>query len=281
MKNKFLHGDKTIKYHEENYPNTDYYDFLPRFEKATVDWNADELMDIIAKTGVQYIVVTAKHHDGVSLYPSEFGLYHTTRDYIKELENAARKRGIDFGLYYSMMEWTKEYSNGFKKVIPYVENIMIPQMKELIERYKPDILWLDGQGPHNELTWRIRKFLDWLFNESPVKDFVTVNDRLGKENTIVNDPKYKDRIIRNVADRYIPEGKEENWEHVNTISMSWGYARNQKDSDYKTPEEIEQLIDKVLNKGGRFLLNVGLRPDGTLDPREEIVLKELDFRKYL
>nr|QBK93401.1 MAG: alpha-L-fucosidase [Pithovirus LCPAC404] len=282
LKNTFLYKKKTVDYHAENYPGVDYHDFLQQFEEEVEQFDSEKLMDIIEKTGAQYIVITTKHHDGVSLYPSKYGRYHTTRDLIGEIAESARKRGIVFGLYYSLMEWTPDYSRGYKKVRHYITNVMIPQMKELVEKYKPRIFWTDGDWNHKPETWKTVEFLDWLFEESSVRDFVTINDRWGKKNTVSDDPKYKDRMVRNMGDRYIPERKEEQpWEHCTTVSQSWGYARNQKDTDYKTPRQLELLMGRVLKKGGRLLLNVGLRPDGTMDPKEQKALEGTNFKKCL
>lgn len=268
---------KTLDYHNKHYPSVDYYDFLPQFEQNAISFNADKLISMVKATGAQYIVVTVKHHDGVSLYPSKYGLYHTDRDFIGEIEVATRKRNIAFGVYYSLMEWTPIYSKGYKKVRPYVDDVMIPQMKEIIERYKPDIFWTDGDWQHTQETWKTESFLDWLFEESIVKDTVTINDRWGKNNTISSDERYAHRMVRNVSDRYVPEEKEDAWEHVNTIGLSWGYAKNQSYNDYKTVDLIEAIMKNVSSKGGRFMLNIGPQSSGDLDPREEEVLKELNF----
>ena len=58
---------------------------------------------------------------------------------------------------------------------------MIPQMKDLVNRYKPDILWTDGEWEHPSEVWKSTEFLAWLYNDSPVKNDIVVNDRWGKE----------------------------------------------------------------------------------------------------
>ena len=77
-----------------------------------------------------------------------------------------------------LYEW---YSPLYKSdVSKYVDNHMIPQMKDLVTSYKPDILWTDGEWDHPHEVWKSTEFLAWLYNESPVKDEVVVNDRWGK-----------------------------------------------------------------------------------------------------
>lgn len=270
------YGAETGEYHAREFWGFDYYDFIPMFEEESREWTARGLVDKIAGTGAKYLIVTAKHHDGVALYPSEHGLHHTTRDYIAEFAAAAKTAGLAFGLYYSLMEWTPLYSEGkkTKKIHDYVAETLLPQMKELVARYQPDILWADGDWQHSALTWRSCDFLDWLFAESPVKDTVITNDRWGKQRDSLL-AHYADRIVRTETDRYIPQSPEKQWEHVNTISASWGRAVNQLPEDYKSIAEIARLERTVKNLGGRLTLNVGPGPDGSLDPLEEQVLAQL------
>lgn len=54
---------------------------------------------------------------------------------------------------------------------------MLPQMYELVNKYEPEVLWVDGEWDHNSTFWKSTEFLAWLYNESPVKDTVVVNDR--------------------------------------------------------------------------------------------------------
>ena len=45
----------------------------------------------------------------------------------------------------------------------------MPELYELVKRYKPDIVWSDGVGVfQNKDTddyWRSKEFLAWLYNE--------------------------------------------------------------------------------------------------------------------
>lgn len=62
----------------------------------------------------------------------------------------------------------------------FVDNKIIPEMKELVQLYKPEVLWSDGDWEAEDSYWRSTEFLAWLYNESPVKDVIVVNDRWGK-----------------------------------------------------------------------------------------------------
>ena len=95
------------------------------------------------------------------------------------LANLSKPKVLHMGFYYSLYEWFNPlYTADFAK---YVDEHMIPQMKDLVSRYQPDILWTDGEWDHTSDEWKSKEFLCWLFNESAVKNQVVVNDRWGKE----------------------------------------------------------------------------------------------------
>lgn len=300
LKNTFLYKYDTRDYHNANYgpfPDSEsaikrYYDFIAEFEEASINWDPVSIVSKIKETGAKYIIITAKHHDGVCLYPSEYGMYHTKRDYIGELSKATRAAGLEFGIYYSLMEWASPpiapYSTGIKKVSAYINSVLIAQLKEVVTRYEPNILWADGHWHHSVSTWNTDKFLEWLFIlRDQSSGNLIINDRWGKDfseflDTLPTSQRdmYLSRIYKTGEDRLLKapcqaSGFSVLWEHVNTISNSWGYAANQTPMDFKSKEEIQSLCSQVHAGGGRFTINVGLRPDGSFDPAEEKVLNEI------
>ncbi|CAF4368733.1 unnamed protein product, partial [Adineta steineri] len=106
------------------------------------------------------------------------------RDLLGDLANAIRSRtNITFGLYHSMYEWfhplyLEDKKNGFKtQFLPNMKTL--PELKEIVETYKPSVIWSDGDWEAPDTYWNSTGFLAWLYNESPVKDTVVVNDRWG------------------------------------------------------------------------------------------------------
>lgn len=279
------HKQTTVAFHNEKYGDIwedsavasilrrdRYYGFLEDFE-ADADaggWDPDTWMSLIKSTGATYMIITAKHHDGVSMYPSAYGKYHTSRDYIGEICASARKFGLKVGIYYSLMEWTQLYSKGAVKLgkLNYVDRVMIPQIKEIATRYHPDILWTDGDWQHTSDVWRSKEIIAWLFAQNPS---IVLNDRWGKDKDELKDP----RLWYTGADRATSSGGAARWEHVNTIGLSWGYATNQRPSDYKSTGDILKLRKQVMSAGGRFTLNIGPSPSGELDPTELRVMMAL------
>ena len=109
------------------------------------------------KCGAKYIFITSKHHDGFCLWPSKYTDRNAMqmgpkKDLLGQFFEAGRKEGLKVGLYYSLYEWFNPlYTNkeipyaGLKKVNNYVDDYMIPQIKELIDLYHPDFFYFDGE----------------------------------------------------------------------------------------------------------------------------------------
>jgi alpha-L-fucosidase len=141
---------------------------------------------------------------------------------------------------------------------------MIPQMKDLVLRYNPDIFWTDGEWEHPSDVWKSTEFLAWLYNESPVKEDVVVNDRWGKETRSVHGGIYTTEYDL-VHDQNAQNKKIDHpWEECRGIGSSFGYNRNENLEDYASSTALVRiLIDKV-SRGGNLLLNIGPTADGRI-----------------
>ena len=105
-------------------------------------------------------------------------------DLVGALANAVRNRtDVHFGLYFSQFEWFNDWYLADKaakfKTQVYPSMVSLPQMHELVNMYLPEIIWSDGDWEAPDTYWNSTEFLAWLYNESPVKDTVVVNDRWG------------------------------------------------------------------------------------------------------
>ena len=138
---------------------------------------------------------------------------------------------------------------------------MIPQMKELVNNYKPEIIFSDGEWDYDSKTLKSEEFLAWLYNESPVKNTVVVNDRWGKETRSKHGDYYTTEYDLVHSQQGIGDKADHPWEESRGIGTSYGYNRFETTKHYLSSKQlIDILIDKVAN-GGNFLLNVG--PDAT------------------
>src|SRR3989338_2641138 len=117
-----------------------------------VKFDAQKWVKTAKNTGMKYIIITSKHHEGFSLFDSKLTEYTVMqtpfkRDVIKELALACKKESIKFGIYYSILDWhqsIKPATMARTKNFPKYEAFMIGQLKELITNYHPSILFSDG-----------------------------------------------------------------------------------------------------------------------------------------
>ena len=269
------------KFHKAKFGNRSYYDLANDF-KAEL-FNPDEWASVFEQAGAKYIVLTSKHHDGFTLWPSkeadrDWGFKWNAvdvgpkKDLIGDLFKAVRKTSVRAGMYYSLYEWFNPVWLADRK--KFVETHTWPQMKELINNYRPDVFWTDGEWDAPAETWKSQEFLAWLYNESPVKDKIVVNDRWGSG------------IRFNHAGFYTPEYQpdldfeDHYWEESRGMGYSYGYNRQEDAWDYNSAQSLVlQLIDKV-SRGGNFLLDIGPDEHGKIPPiMQERLLQIGDWLK--
>ncbi|KAL1428023.1 hypothetical protein MTO96_000360 [Rhipicephalus appendiculatus] len=175
---------------ERNYrPGFTYQDFAPQFKAEFFD--PDHWAAVFKKAGARYVVLTSKHHEGFTLWPSAVswnwnaGDVGPRRDLVGDLARAVRKEGgIHFGLYHSLYEWFNplylaDKAAGFK-TNNFVARKTMPELVEIVTKYRPEIIWSDGDWEAPDTYWNSTLFLAWLYNDSPVRNTVLVNDRWGK-----------------------------------------------------------------------------------------------------
>lgn len=245
---------------------TPYQQFVEGFTCEMFEPN--EWAEVFRQSGARYVVLTSKHHEGFALWPSKhawnWNAYDVgpRRDLAGDLTKAVRDVGLRMGFYYSLYEWFNPLYQS--DVDNYVENHMLPQMYDLVNRYEPDVIWVDGEWDHDYKVWRSTEFLSWLFNESPVRDKVVVNDRWGKNTRGKHGSFYTTEYDLVHNEDASGQSMDHPWEECRGIGTSFGYNRNENLSNYSTSEELVHiLIDKVA-RGGNLLLNVGPTADGRI-----------------
>lgn len=251
-------------FHVKNYgADFKYEDFAPLF-KAEL-WNPDQWCDLFAKSGAKYVVTTANYHDGFAMFPTKYARTVNTdqwnsmvtgpkRDIIGELNEAGQKYGLKMGIYYSLYEWWHGY-----EINKFVDEQFHPKFKEVVTKYKPWFIFLDGEWGHDSTTWKTPQLAAWLYNESPAKDYVITNDRWG------NDCRGKH------GDIYSSEygagewcSTSHPWQEDRGIGRSYGYNRNEDINAYDSSETLIRMFSKVVGGGGNYLLCVGPTADGRI-----------------
>lgn len=250
-----------LAFHQKNYGTASYQDFVQQF-KAELFQPADWAR-IFDEAGAKYVVLTSKHHEGFAMWPSAHSWNWNAvdvgphRDLAGDLSKAVKARNLRMGFYYSLYEW---FNPMYKSnVQSYVSERMLPQMKDLVTRYEPDILWTDGEWDHPAKTWQSEAFLAWLFNESAVKNQVVVNDRWGNDTKGMHGSFRTSEYGQGASDN-----SQRPWEECRGMGESFGYNRNENLEMYRSGEQlIHQLID-IVAKGGNLLLNIGPSADGQI-----------------
>ncbi|ESO03945.1 hypothetical protein HELRODRAFT_172980 [Helobdella robusta] len=265
---------------KKNYPpNFTYADFGSQFKAEFYD--TDLLADIFKDAGAKYVVLTSKHHEGYTNWPSNYSWNWNSMDVcpkkdLVELANSIRKRtDLKFGLYHSLFEWyhslyLNDKGNQFKTNL-FTMSKTLPELYEIVNTYKPDVVWSDGDQEASYQYWNSTEFLAWLYNNSPVKDTVVVNDKWGK------DMMCKHGGFYTCNDRYNPGILQKHkWENCVTLDLdSWGYRRVAQFSDIIPIESSIAEVASTISCGGNILINAGIRSDGRIDPIFEERLRQL------
>jgi len=260
-----LDGAPTQAYHREHYgADYDYYNFAPVFDREIQKWNPDVWAKIFHDAGAKYVVLTTKHHDGFTLWPSSTpnpklpaDRQHASRDIVGELTTAVRDQGLRMGLYYSGgYDWTFvpgpiRIPADYEAVKPQSEaygKYADAHVRELIQRYHPAVLWNDIDYPKSGHPLEI---MAEYYNAVP--DGV-IDDRFGVKHSDFTSPEYQtlDKISLT------------KWEECRGLGRSFGYNRAEGEAETIAPADLIHLLVDIVSKNGNLLLDVGPEADGTI-----------------
>ncbi|XP_065181072.1 alpha-L-fucosidase-like [Sycon ciliatum] len=267
-------GNATRNFHAANYgPDFKYSDFGPMF-KAEL-WDPAQWAQLFSDAGAKFVLLTSKHCDGWANWKSPAKWNYNSvengphRDIVGELTNATRAQGLRMGLYYCNIEWGNpllpwDYRHGpepYTGQEEYVEQVFLTELKDITMKYKPDIINGDYCVLLNSTQLRSREFLAWLYNESPVKDEVIVDDRWG------TDARCHHGGYWTCQDRFQPSTLQPHkWTDEMTMGTSWGFDRIETVQSYKTAKEMVAILVNNVAFGGNLILNVGPTHDGRIIP---------------
>ena len=250
-----------------------YKDFAPYFK--TELFYPDEWADLFKKAGAKYVVMVSKHHDGYAMWPSKYAPNWNSmevgpkRDLVGELSTAVKKAGLHMGLYYSLPEWNNPLhrwdTDPHRNIKPYVDQHMIPQFKELIATYKPDLIFADGEWFNSAEEWHSAELISWYYNL--VGPDAVVNNRWGGGSQEIGflTPEYSSGITET----------ERPWAEVRGLGRSFGLNRFEKLDAYMTGEELIHFFVKAVANGGGVIINVGPKADGQIPLLQQDRLMQL------
>ena len=241
--------------------------------------------ELFKAAGAKYAVLTSKHHDGFALWDTAQSKFNAKddapagRDLIGPYCEALRANGLKVGLYFSHLDWShpdyasvlnaggvspQDRTNRFS----YPQGPENPeawqrflafhdaQLKEICERFHPDLLWFDGDWERSAAQWHMAELRQKLKQWDPG---VILNSRMGG----YGDYETPEQALPVIA----PRGP---WELCMTVNDSWGYQK--QDHNFKTVRQIVRLLTECASQGGNLLLDIGPKSDGTITPEQTQVL---------
>ncbi len=279
-----IEGSPAREFHKKNFNGCDYDDLLDMWKAEK--FQPDEWAKLFAYAGAQYIVPLSKHHDGITLWDAPgTGTRNTVhrgpkRDLIGDIATAVRKAGIRFAVYYSGgLDWevtktlpaisdNNQGVGGMQRPVDAAYSMYAyKHVIDLIDRYKPDVLWNDIEWPDfskREGEYSLAALFDYYYKEVP---HGVVNDRWGKETHF----DYETSEYQFMADSENAPA----WENCRGIGLSFGY--NQVESEQhslNTESALRHFLD-IVSRGGNFLLNVGPTASGEIPEIQKKVLMGL------
>lgn len=271
-----IDGSPTQKYHRQTYgTDYNYYNFAVTFNQQIKQWNPDTWAEIFRAAGAKYVVLTSKHHEGFTLWPSKIpnptlpsDRQHASRDIVGELTTAVRKQGLRMGLYYSGgYDWTFvpgpiRVKGDYETVQPQSEaygKYADGHMRELIELYKPALLWNDINYPKSGHPLEIMAF---YYNTVP--DGV-IDDRFGVEHHDFTSPEYET----------LSKINPNKWEECRGLGRSFGYNRAEGEAETIPSADLIYLLADIVSKNGNLLLDVGPEANGTIPSVQMERLRDL------
>ena len=275
-----IEGSPAREFHKENFNDCDFDDLLDMWKGEKFD--PDEWAKLFAYAGAKYVLPLSKHHDGITLWDAPgTGTRNTVhrgpmRDIIGDIAAAVRKVGIRSAVYYSGgLDWEvtenlPAISNGIAQMTrpndAAYSMYAYKHVIDLIDRYKPDVLWNDIEWPDfakQEGAYSLPAIFDHYYKVVP---HGVINDRWGVPHSDFKTSEYQ-------FNAHVEDGGV--WENNRGIGLSFGY--NQMESEehsFSTETVLHHFLD-IVSRGGNFVLNVGPKASGEIPEIQKKVLMGL------
>ncbi len=274
-------------------PQADYDQLAKAFQP--IYFNADEWVKFAKECGMNYLVVTSKHHEGFAMYHSKVDRFNVAdatpfgRDVVGELAEACYKYGLKLGLYYSQdLDWHEPHGGGYlsghipcagtawcndwdfpdnekKDFDICFRNKIYPQVEEILRNYgELCLIWFDvpmtlKEHQSRQLYELIKKYQpNCLINSrlgNGAYDYVSLGDNEIPEH--MPEQMELDLSQMNELEGFKPS-PHGLYETAATMNDSWGYCA--WDQNWKDAKTILANKKRLNGMGINYLLNVG--PDG-------------------
>ncbi|QRR00689.1 alpha-L-fucosidase [Dyadobacter sandarakinus] len=258
----FIHwGPVSLIGQEISWSRKDYgpekYDAL--YKKFNPEkFSAKEWVALAKASGMKYMVLTAKHHDGFCLFDTKTTSYNIMnapfgRDVCKELAQAAHEAGMPIGWYFSVADWKDPDCRDPQRNPVFAERVL-KQVSELLTNYgKIGLLWIDFEGWPSPVE--PRKVYDLARTLQPE---IIINNRLEPFT-----PDESHGYVGQYADYATPEGFVAGygttaWETCTNMGHQWAWKFGDHPRSLK--ESVHTLL-RCVGGNGNLLFNIG--PDST------------------
>jgi alpha-L-fucosidase len=281
----------------ENWSKANYQSQVSaRFNPTS--FNAATIVGLAKGAGMKYLVITAKHHEGFAMWDSRVASFTDTTgsklytlpeytpykvDVLGALKAECDRQGLRFGLYYSILDWShssqtiRHTDTTFSTMASttartnYITD-MKAQLRELLTRYDPALLWFDGDWCANHTAptladWWVKtdgqSLYDFLIG---IKPTLVVNERVKRDQGLGD--------FTNPEQFVPPAPLSRQWETSATMNGAWGYNAGSENS-YKPAKSMIQELVQVVSRDGNYLLNIGPKGDGTVTPGSVSILTSI------
>ena len=278
-----INGVQTPRTEDPVYDNY-YKQFNP------TNYNADAWVRFAKESGMQYMVLIAKHHDGFAQFDSKACDYNIMaspygKDIIRAYAAACHQQGMKLGFYYSTRDWHHpDYLVGDNKKY---DAFYRAQVKELLSNYgQVDVMWFDHVGGRDWGKWKFDELFEMMYQLHPK---LIVNNRAaafcGPATPEDRGPATPELAQMCGGDFGTPEGQiggmniASDWESCIHVGQGWSYHG---EDGFRGPEDCIKMLVSCTTGGGNLLLNFGPRPDGTFAEGEAKVARAMGawLRKY-
>lgn len=265
-------------FHHKNYGDVPFRALAALFKGEAFD--PREWAALFKRSGARYAFLTSNFHDGYCLWPSPQNPGWNSldigpkRDVLGDFSKATRDAGLRAGFYYSLAEFNHPLYQAARKpggdIKPFVREHLQPQLREAVKRYQPSFLYLDGEWEFPLDAFEMRDFLAWLYNESPCKDEVVVNDRLGRGSRGKHGGVYS-------SEAGVGEcGTAHKWSEDRPLSRgNWSYNRLERLEDYLSERDLIHLLIETVAQGGNLHVAISPCADGTIPMLQQERLVQL------
>ena len=246
-----------------------------------IKFDAREWVATAKATGARYITITSRHHDGFSMFATSATRYNIVdwtpfkRDPLKELADECHRQGIKLFFYYSQLDWHhpdyfprggtgkasgRPESGDWNRYLAFMDQ----QLTELLTRYGPiGGIWFDGMWDKPDADWQLARTYALIHRLQPSALIIPNHHKAPNPGEDVQTFE-QDLPGANTAGFNTREVSALPLETSLTMNGAWGF--NITDTKFKSVKDLVGYLVRAAGNGGNLLLNIGPRPDGTIQP---------------